>query len=342
MIPVLDSGPTPPDPASKEPMRFVLQIYTIGSNTFTEAVRQPIFVVMLLLGVGMIALTPAFSTFTLDDDNKLLIDLGTSTIFVAGLFLAAFTATGVVSEEIERRTVLTVVSKPISRPAFVIGKFLGVLGAVGVAHWIWSLTFLLAVRHRVIMRATDVVDEPVLVFGLGALLLSLGASVALNYFRGRVFGASMTAWLGVSLLVACALAFTFDKNWQPKSPLEDLDAQLSIALVLLLQAEAILCAIAVAASTRLGQTLTLATCGGFFLLGLTSDYWFGRFSAESWLASLAYAAVPNLQFHWLADALTQDHPVDGTYVIQVSAYSTAYVAAVLAIGTGLFQTREVG
>ncbi|MGE3166629.1 MAG: ABC transporter permease subunit [Planctomycetota bacterium] len=323
-------------------MRSVLQVRAIGANTFVEAIRQPIFVVLLLLGVGTIALTPAFSTFTLDDDNKLLIDLGTSTIFMSGLFLAAFTATGVVSREIERRTVLTVVSKPLSRPLFVVGKFLGVLGAVSVAHWIWCLVFLLAVRHRVVMRASDVIDEPVLAFGCGALLASLGASVALNYFRGRVFGSALTACLAVSLPIACLLAFSFDKGWRVQSPTVDLDGQISIALLLLLEAEATLCAVAVAASTRMGQSLTLAACSGAFLLGLTSDYFFGRFAHESWLAQCAYTVIPNFQFQWLADALTQGRPVDATYVFQTTGYTTAYVAAILAIGIAAFQTREVG
>ncbi|MFQ5655144.1 MAG: ABC transporter permease, partial [Planctomycetota bacterium] len=83
------------------------QIRAVARNTFTESIRQPIFLVLLLLGIGLLAINPALSAYTLGDDNKLLLDLGLSTLLLAGMFLAAFTSTGVLSDEIERRTVLT-------------------------------------------------------------------------------------------------------------------------------------------------------------------------------------------------------------------------------------------
>lgn len=323
-------------------MGALLQIRTIAGNTLVESIRQPIFTVLLLLGLLLLAVSPAFSAFTLEDDNKLLLDMGLSTIFIGGLFLAAFTATGVVNQEIEQKTVLTVVSKPVSRPVFVLGKFFGVLGALALAHWIWSLGFLLALRHQVLQRANDPLDEPVLIFGFGTLAVVIGIALALNYFKGRVFGSSLAVGLMVGLPVACLLAFSFDKQWNFQSPIGDLDDQVLIALALLLEAEAILCAIAVAASTRFGQTLTLITCCFAFLAGLTSDYLLGRFADANLFARIGYAAVPNLQFHWLADALTQSQPVNFSYVLQVSGYSGFYVVAILALATALFQNREVG
>ena len=76
-------------------------------------------------------------------DNKLLLDIGLATVFVCGMLLAAFVATAVISREIERKTVLTVVSKPVPRPVVVVGKYLGVAGAMLVAV-LTMLLFLLA------------------------------------------------------------------------------------------------------------------------------------------------------------------------------------------------------
>ncbi|MEX0885864.1 MAG: ABC transporter permease subunit, partial [Phycisphaeraceae bacterium] len=117
------------------------QLLTIAGNTFTEAIRQPIFTVLVLLGAVALGLNLQLAAYTFEDDTKILIDLGLSTVFLVGLFLAAFTATGVLASEVESKTVLTVVSKPVSRPLFVVGKFLGVAGAIGVALYVLSHIF---------------------------------------------------------------------------------------------------------------------------------------------------------------------------------------------------------
>ena len=112
---------------------MIQQLLTIARNTFLESIRQPIFSVLLLVGTLALILNPMISAYTLDDDNKQLIDMGLSTLFVCGLLLSAFTATSVLSQELENKTVLTVISKPISRPLFVVGKYVGVSAALFVA-----------------------------------------------------------------------------------------------------------------------------------------------------------------------------------------------------------------
>ena len=74
----------------------------------------------------------------------MLIDIGMATVFVAGGLLAAFVATGVLTREIENKTALTVISKPVGRPLFVLGKFLGVAGALILLSTLYmSFVFLL-------------------------------------------------------------------------------------------------------------------------------------------------------------------------------------------------------
>src|SRR5690606_13376871 len=116
------------------------QLLNIARNTAVESIRQPIFVVLVLLGGVMMALNVPLSANTMEvgglGDNKMLYDMGMSTIAIVGVLLAAFTATGVLSREIENKTVLTVVSKPVSRPVFVLGKFLGVAAAIMLSCYI--------------------------------------------------------------------------------------------------------------------------------------------------------------------------------------------------------------
>ena len=105
------------------------QLLAITRNTFFESIRQPVLLVVLVISTILVVLSNPFSAYTLQDDNKMFIDIGLSTIFMGGAILSAFIASNVLSREIDNRTVLTVVSKPVSRPIFVLGKFFGVAGA---------------------------------------------------------------------------------------------------------------------------------------------------------------------------------------------------------------------
>jgi ABC-2 type transport system permease protein len=329
-----------------------MTILAIARNGFLESLRQPVFIVLVVVGILALVLNVNLAAFTLEDDNKLLIDLGLSTLFLTGLLLAAFTATSVLSKEIENKTVLTVVSKPVSRPALVIGKFLGVAGALTVGYWVLAAVFLLAVRHRVQMsvRIDDTFDMPVLVFSLlfgGFALVFAGLA---NYLYRRPFPSVFAGSLAVALAAALAAVACVSREWGFQNPLVEWQPQLMIALGLVFQAILVLAAVAIAASTRLGQVMTLMLCLGVFLVGLVSEYFLGSAlgsgaTGPRWLQAILwplYVAVPNLQFFWLADALTQGHEITPSYFGIVSLYAALLIVAIMSLAVLLFQRRDVG
>ena len=89
---------------------MISKLLTIAANTFTESLRRPTFIAVLGTVSLLLAFNPAISILTLGEDEKLLIDLGLSTILLGGLFLSAFTATGSISVEIDNKTILAVVT----------------------------------------------------------------------------------------------------------------------------------------------------------------------------------------------------------------------------------------
>jgi ABC-2 type transport system permease protein len=113
--------------------------------------------------------------------------------------------------------------------------------------------------------------------------------------------------------------------------------------ILILFALWILAALALACSTRLDMIPTLAICSALFLLGLMSDYLFGRRAeAGSWWASVLYTMTPNWQLFWLADALESGKSTfHWGYVGKALAYMFGYVGALLAIAVVLFEEREL-
>ncbi len=352
------------------------QLATIAHNTFTESIRQPIYVVLILLGSLAMVINPQLAAYTMEDDNKLLIDMGLSTIFLISLLLAAFTATGVFSNEIENKTVLTVVSKPVGRPLFVIGKYIGISAAISAAFFLLSIVLALTIRHRVMSTASDHFDMPVILFGFGGVLVALIVATAANYLYGRVFSSTFTVCLLITQTLAFVMVLLIDKKWGLQSPLTDFTvhdgelAQVAVGLGLVFQAVLVLTGVAVAASTRLGQVMTLLICFGVFMLGLASnslsqmvnmrlsipagmDYYHILsviLHAEIALyqkviytaAKLIYMVIPNLQFFWTADAITQGTPVTAGLFGLVSGYAVLQIVAVIAIAIALFQNREVG
>ena len=369
--------------ATSIPLMFK-QLITIARNTFTESIRQPIFSVLILVGFLGLALNLQLAAYTFDNDNLLLVQFGLSTILLVCLLLAAFTATSVLSEEIETRTVLTVVSKPVPRPVFVLGKYLGVAGAITLAMWCLSVVFLLTLRHRVMSTARDDVDGPVVLFGLLAVLGSIAIGVAANFLYRQVFTSVLVKALAGSLAVALLGVLLLDRSWSLQSPITELLAsdrlmlECIVALVIVLGAVWILSAVAIAASTRLGQVMTLMVCLGVFIVGLisgsldhlveqqlglatsmgpagtfeaifASDAAFGLKLVYT-LLEVLYLLLPNLQLFWPADAITLGNsllytPEGGlslVYLGSTAAYGLLYIAAVLALAVALFHRREVG
>jgi ABC-type transport system involved in multi-copper enzyme maturation permease subunit len=113
--------------------------------------------------------------------------------------------------------------------------------------------------------------------------------------------------------------------------------------ILILFALWILAAVALACSTRFDTIPTLAICSAIFLVGLMSDYFFGR-RAEigEWWASILYSIIPNWQLFWLGDALENGrNTFQWAYVGKSFAYMICYAGAALAAGAALFEKREL-
>ncbi len=337
------------------------QALAIARNTYTEAIRQPVYVVIVLLGCLVLVLNNALSAYTLDDDNQMLMDMGLSTLLLAGLLLATFTATGALSAEIENRTALTVISKPVARPVFVLGKYLGVSGAILMALYVLTLVFLLSLRHKVMQSAADEWDYPVLVFSFLASSLSLFVSVLGNYLYRWVWASTFVSLLAATLSLAYLLVLMLGPQWGFQSITTEFNgkdsqlAQLMVVIFLVFEAVLILTAVAVACSTRLGQVMTLTISATLFLLGLVSESIFGAFletfDAARYHAAMAmflrglvgmlYACIPNLQFLWQADSLINHNALTAGHVGLLSAYAALQVTASLSIAVVLFQAREM-
>lgn len=341
-------------------MVFLEQAWAIARNTFLECIRQPVTLVVVVAACLLVVLCNPFSAFTLEDDQRMYVDIGLSTIFIAGAILSAFLATSVIDREIGNRTVLMVVSKPVARATFVLGKYLGLAAALVAAISVAALVFAIVEVHGVIQTAATPVRWPAVAFGSGALAIAAAAATWANYFYGKSFPATLIVSAVPLLLVAYVLSMVFDADWAAVPIAEEFRGDVWIATGLMAVGLLILAAIAVAASTRLGQVPTILVTVGFLLCGLLSDWILGRRIAAFeramqagdalpeggaglyWTCKAAYAAIPNFQVFWVVDAVNQKQAIPTEYLATALPYAAAMVITALAVAIALFQRREVG
>ena len=263
---------------------MITQLFTIARNTFIESVRQPIVFILILIAAVVQVLNTWSTAYSMDNDlagpligdNKLLFDFSLGTVFVLSTIMAGFVATAVISREIENKTVLTIVSKPVGRVTLILGKFIVVTGCVLISNLAMMIFLLLALRHGVLSTAADELDGPVLVFGLGAVILALALAGWCNFLYGWSFPQATVVLMVPFLVIGYVLVLLLAHDWKWQPITADLSGQVLIACACIVLAVLVLCAVATAASTRLGQVMTIVVCVGFFVLSLMSNYFFGR------------------------------------------------------------------
>jgi hypothetical protein len=143
--------------------------------------------------------------------------------------------------------------------------------------------FFLNVRHGVMQASSQHFDWPVILFGGGAVLLAFGLATFGNYFYGWQFSSACLAIGAVLLTLACGLVGFISRTWRLQSfGSEILSTELPTAVILIWFAVLILTGVALAASTRLGQVMTLLVCFLVLSLGLMSDYFFQPYAFPSY------------------------------------------------------------
>ena len=104
----------------------------IAVNVFRESVRDRVPYNLVLFAVILIGSSYLIGQLTAGQDVKIIKDLGLAATSVFGLFIAIFIGIGLVSKEVERRSIYALISKPISRPQFVVGKYAGLVLTLAV------------------------------------------------------------------------------------------------------------------------------------------------------------------------------------------------------------------
>jgi ABC-type transport system involved in multi-copper enzyme maturation permease subunit len=317
------------------------QFCNIAVNAFMELIRQPVFLLLMTGSVAFEIFLAVPYYFAFGDEPKLVENSVLAAMLLSGLFGAVLSASSSLAREIRSGTALAVLSKPVSRAQFLLAKFAGLAAALTVLTYVNMIGALIA--SRMAFDAYGKTDLPAIgIFAAGVALAYALAGFS-NFFLRRLFVSNAVFGMVVLTTLAAFMIFQFTSQMESMGTPAHVDWRLVPAGILILFALWILAAVAIACSTRLDTIPTLAICSAVFLLGLMSDYFFGRRAAGGeWWASTLYSIIPNWQLFWLADALDMGKSTfQWGYVGKAFVYVVAYAGATLAVATALFEEHEL-
>lgn len=161
-----------------------MTIALIARNTFREATRDRMLTGVTVAGILLLWVTRLLSPLALGEGIRLTVDLGLSAISVLGLLVVLLVGTSLVAKEIERRTIYNLLSRPITRSAYLVGKWAGLSAAL----WVVAI----------------------------ALGVSLWAVMAMNGQAARAVSLAQATYLaGLELAVVTAIAVLFSSLSTP-------------------------------------------------------------------------------------------------------------------------------
>jgi ABC-type transport system involved in multi-copper enzyme maturation permease subunit len=170
--------------------------WVIALNTFREALRGKTLYVLIIVAFVAMASCKLFSFFTPEEELKMIKDIGFSSIELFGALIAIFTAIKAISGEIEKKTIYTLLSKPVSRKTIYIGKFIGQNLILLLIFLLMSTLFTILLIFKRNIPGIPVFKTLLLIYI--ELILIGSISLALSCFSTDVFNVIFSIFLFIT------------------------------------------------------------------------------------------------------------------------------------------------
>ena len=172
---------------------MISRIRAIAFNTFREAIRDRVLYNLIVFAFLMIGASLLLGQITIGVERQLLINLGLTAISIFGVLIAIFIGIGLVSKEIDKRTLYTVLSRPVQRWEFIVGKYFGLVVTLVVNAGLMTLGFfvaLLYLMHR--LQPSDTSILAAIYFILLQFMMITAIALLLSSFSTPIESAVLT------------------------------------------------------------------------------------------------------------------------------------------------------
>jgi ABC-type transport system involved in multi-copper enzyme maturation permease subunit len=166
-----------------------MKVGAIALNTFKEAQRDRILYLLLFFAAGAIIFSRILAVLTVGDRLKIVKDVGLASISLFGIIMAILMGTGLVYKEIDKKTIYTLLAKPIHRAQFLLGKFLGLVLTLFIMTGFMSLIFLgivfahsLRLEWRLLVAVLFIFVELILITAVAILFSCFSTPILSSIF----------------------------------------------------------------------------------------------------------------------------------------------------------------
>jgi len=178
-----------------------MKIKTIALNTFKEAIRDRILYLLFFFAAIALAFSRLLAVLTVGDRVKIIKDVGLASISIFGVLMAILIGTGLVYKEIDKKTIYTLLSKPIQRWQFLLGKFFGLVLTLFIMILAMGLIFLIIVllhtgklEGRLLLAILFIFLELVLITAVAILFSSFSTPILSSIFSLSFYLIGHLSW----------------------------------------------------------------------------------------------------------------------------------------------------
>jgi ABC-type transport system involved in multi-copper enzyme maturation permease subunit len=280
--------------------------------------NTPFFMILTGGGAFLLFLFVWLPYNTFGEDIKMLKFTTLDAMLVIAMLQAVWSASSSIAEEVEGRTALTVLSKPVGRRDFIVGKFLGIAWLVMVMFVVFGSVTLLSVAYKPIFDAKEggkSPDRPNVVDPLGIVDPARESGITADEVNWQICFAEMASSIPAILLVYCETL--------------------------------VMVAVSVAISTRLALVANVMICFSIYALGhltpllVQSAEVAERFEPVIFMGQLIAAVLPVLEYYDVKAAIAKGAPIQLAYVGATFVYTALYSTIAMLLALVLFEDRDL-
>ena len=279
------------------------RVWTVAENTFIEAVRQKVYNILIIFALVIIASASFFSQFTFGEQLKFVKDFCLGALSVFGTMIAIVGTAMLLPNEVESRTIYTILAKPVRRFEFLLGKYMGSVLLILVSLALMSAMFCAALAFKEHRLVSDFLLQTRNVTGAEQ-----------QHQRQQEVGQIRAEAFDPNLVKAVVLTFV--------------KLALLAAITLLVST--------FSTSMIFNITVALMILISGHLVGTAREMWGGN-RAALWLLAI----IPDLGSFNVADDIILGNAIPWAHVGQVALYGTIYLACAVVAAHFIFLDREI-
>jgi hypothetical protein len=288
------------------------KMLAVAQAAYRETIRQPLYWLLVVFFAVLMLFGVVLPFFTLGEDMKMMKDLQLDAILIPALLISVLTASISISEEIEGRTAITLLSKPVSRRQFLLGKFLGILAASALMMLLLTLVMGICVTLRWDYDRLDRPPDPWEIASVQERLVNLPVLAYPVRYVLLTFGEIQALAPGVFMNFCQVMILT---------------------------------SIAVALATRLPMVVNVVICLVAFLLGRLTHVLEEQSRGNTlvnFVAQVFATILPGLNYYDVGPAIVGEVEVPWLgYVLPAFLHGAIYSTIALIFGLILFEDRDL-